>query len=846
MTTAAHTPAPVYTVAGTGPYTITHAYSDADHIAVQVYKTGVATVTLTVDADYTVSPDGSDAQGTVTLTSAAATLYNGYSLSILRATPALQSYAGVTSQREVQLEVQLDSLTRAMQDIVQDQGRFIRVDRAITELSGTNEGALLIGPNGQPYIGSEEWLDAFRSDRVGFSNVAAMVAFAELKIGDRVRTVGYHTSGDRGANAYEVVAAGTGTADGGLYIDLTGSSLQAKGLFPDGHMRPEQFGARGDATDPRVIQANDIAIFSEGTDDATAVQAALDASYVTRLPIALSSFYRIGATLTYQDVIEAHRQEWGADWAPSIIGTGEATSGFVFSASTGNFLEPESGIAASPRGQRKGGTFSNFRIQGPGNLGAEQHGLCIDNMRTVTLRNLRVDGFPTGAGIRLTGRSQGGTYGADLHHIQIGDRVRSDDLPSPIAPMDVRTNGQFWLTTCRWGILLEGPATSNGKLNDFNLTQFYTKGVLEAGLKTRPIPGYTGSDYVSANGKVADFHIYSSGLKIEYQVPVVSATANTVTIAARTPVDASGLYDGDVHTGYRFKAFMEDGAAINDLRTITDDVVAGSQRTLTVDANWTATPSAGDLLTIEFGNDAITTEYGIADYPTGVSLKNAKNWHIGRGQLEELRTPIIVWDELGLQTLTVGSINSRAFSRGIVYKQSEDLCLASLRGQEPLGMDNFPAHAVQIGDILHGPRDFSTTKLDEQYGILHPALNDSGGALERGDVCQFKTSNALLLTKTFGNSVPGPVVIDHARQGQYADGSVAWYRALGITECKVTGTVNRGDLLVPAASGRAETYTGFDRTDPTTWPHPNETVGEARTENASGDGVIFIRVQPRS
>lgn len=49
--------------------------------------------------------------------------------------------------------------------------------------------------------------------------------------GMMVRTLGYYTPGDGGGNDYEIVAAGTGTDDGGSYIDLSGSGLQAKGLF---------------------------------------------------------------------------------------------------------------------------------------------------------------------------------------------------------------------------------------------------------------------------------------------------------------------------------------------------------------------------------------------------------------------------------------------------------------------------------------------------------------------------------------------------------------------------------------------------------------------------------------
>jgi len=75
-----------------------------------------------------------------------------------------------------------------------------------------------------------------------FSTVASMKAAVFLFPGQVVQTKGYYTSGDGGANRYEIVAAGTGTDDGGSYIDLPGSDLQARGIF-DGHIvHAEKFG----------------------------------------------------------------------------------------------------------------------------------------------------------------------------------------------------------------------------------------------------------------------------------------------------------------------------------------------------------------------------------------------------------------------------------------------------------------------------------------------------------------------------------------------------------------------------------------------------------------------------
>lgn len=103
--------------------------------------------------------------------------------------------------------------------------------------------------NGDARKASMTTLVNYISDNIGsspvvFDTVAQMVAATTLEIGDYVVTKGYYSLGDGGANAYEVVAASTGTADGGSYINLTGTSLQAQGIFEDA-LSIKQFGASG-------------------------------------------------------------------------------------------------------------------------------------------------------------------------------------------------------------------------------------------------------------------------------------------------------------------------------------------------------------------------------------------------------------------------------------------------------------------------------------------------------------------------------------------------------------------------------------------------------------------------
>ncbi len=98
-----------------------------------------------------------------------------------------------------------------------------------------------------------------------FDNVAAMVASIEVNIGDIVQTAGYTTIGDGGGNRYEIVAAATGTDDGGSFIDL--ATHQAKGLFSAQGRDIRQYGAKVDGVtdDSAAMQAVEDALSSYGT-----------------------------------------------------------------------------------------------------------------------------------------------------------------------------------------------------------------------------------------------------------------------------------------------------------------------------------------------------------------------------------------------------------------------------------------------------------------------------------------------------------------------------------------------------------------------------------------------------
>jgi len=150
-------------------------------------------------------------------------------------------------------DVQLVFDTAAQSDFVDGNNRqhylvkiaSIDAGGAVTDLRNSYPISNGLLPYLKPYI----------DNILEFNTVADMVAATWLQVGMVCKTLGYKTIGDGGGNEYEIVAAATGTHDGGSYIDL--ATHQAKGLFPNGEYAVEQWGAVGDKTadDTTSIQA---------------------------------------------------------------------------------------------------------------------------------------------------------------------------------------------------------------------------------------------------------------------------------------------------------------------------------------------------------------------------------------------------------------------------------------------------------------------------------------------------------------------------------------------------------------------------------------------------------------
>lgn len=135
--------------------------------------------------------------------------------------------------------------------------------------SGMPEGGAFVGVGDSVLrndLAAQGGTSLIGNSAIVFNSVADMVAATWLEVGDKVRTLGYYTLGDGGGNDYEIVSVGAGVVDGGSFINLGGINGQAKGLFWDGYINVNQFGAVSSDT-PSLEMAEH---------NTTAIQAAID------------------------------------------------------------------------------------------------------------------------------------------------------------------------------------------------------------------------------------------------------------------------------------------------------------------------------------------------------------------------------------------------------------------------------------------------------------------------------------------------------------------------------------------------------------------------------------------
>lgn len=214
MTTNAFSPAPNYTISGTGPYDIPFFYDVSTDVVATILIDGQVQVQL-LPSDYTVVPEGPTTSGTLFLTSAASILYDGETLVVTRETTVDQVWQGLGSTA-IELEAQLDELTRAVQD-----------------------NAAVISSKLQPSgIWRTNAAETLADNKLEYTTGLPTT----VEVGQTIRTL---TEGYAYAVAPSTATDHDATTANGvkLYV-LPG---------PNGYVTPEQFGAKGDGTNENAI-----------------------------------------------------------------------------------------------------------------------------------------------------------------------------------------------------------------------------------------------------------------------------------------------------------------------------------------------------------------------------------------------------------------------------------------------------------------------------------------------------------------------------------------------------------------------------------------------------------------
>ncbi|MEO0679544.1 MAG: hypothetical protein AAF192_03915 [Pseudomonadota bacterium] len=394
MTVDAYAAAPLYTVAGTGPYAIPFDYGGAAEIDVVATLSGVAT-TLGRGSNYTVDPAGKSSSGAVTLTSAIAGQFAGASLQITRTTPVEQGWEGQTGTREQGLEAQLDQNVRALQDLGQRTtlldavlGRSLRgplAEGAVNEVPGSAARAgrlLAFDGAGSPIAYASAGLQtAALTDAIsdwvaiGLTNVPVGV--------DVIFVLGHAAPHDGGHAALELMPGDQSaiTAAPGRVQTANGRWFE---ISTKQRIYVEQFGARGD----------------DATDNLTPLTNALRWTLGREVPChAAKGVYRFSDTI---DIVETDLNKFRSGWG--LRGAGKFATTFRLTAA------PTTRRAAI---RVEGGDddeihdlgfarFADFTLDQSTRRAFDADGIFFKNTSRTDLERIHVDGFK-GNGIAFAG-----------------------------------------------------------------------------------------------------------------------------------------------------------------------------------------------------------------------------------------------------------------------------------------------------------------------------------------------------------------------------------------------------------------------------------------------------------
>lgn len=296
MTVEAWTQTPEYTIAGIGPYAITHPYVAGAIRARVRLETGL--VQDLISTEYSVTPEVSETLGNLFLSLSAAATHAGRKLIIDRVTPDEQGFLPVLGEREAGLAAQLDRMVQADQEIRTEVAGALRI-RGVLNSFDLADGTVPIrdgdrirsGPTAAQIEEAQSYATQAAAARDGAANSATQAALYDgpwlrdvaALLADVTLAYGPGASGVATGNIVRTRAEGfayeAAASDATDHHVTTAGGVKLYVLPVGGGFDVRAFGAVGDGA----------------TDDTAAFQVAANAARAFHL--APGKIYRIAGTV---------------------------------------------------------------------------------------------------------------------------------------------------------------------------------------------------------------------------------------------------------------------------------------------------------------------------------------------------------------------------------------------------------------------------------------------------------------------------------------------------------------------------------------------------------------------
>ena len=602
------------------------------------------------------------------------------------------------------------------------------------------------------------------------------------------------------AKFYYTVDSSVGLSDSATE-DLGVAGLVASPLGE--FITPEYFGGAGD----------------DSTDNKSAFEKCWASGYTTWIP---EGTWRCTSEASFPTPSSYGGQAWSTDYKPKILGSGMGKTIVKFTHTSGYGWKTDIMDGAGST-QYLGLHIEGIEFVGPGVTTGDLSGLGIAQTRMVVVRDCLFRGFAAGAGVKLYATSNGGLFNPKIEGCYFGIRYK------PNGSNGYSLADDLYPYTNRYSVWVNGNNDSGSGVNDAVIKDNQMKNCLVSHIYIRGHGTVTSGNDSCANLRSLANHFFAKPARDVQNFNPSSITSTTFVMPVTTVNTTSGDYVG-------MRVYIESGTGEGQRREITGDVVSGSTRTITINPGWTTNPDVSSNMNIEWGDPTVNSDslIGIDNYPSGIFASNIIRSRCAHSQYEDMEPPVVLDADCSDEFKFDSHVEN---SNGvfIVHANSQQPP-GLLLGDRVRGSNRYPTASIMTASVLL--RAQGDTGPTGNFGFVHLGTNKEGSDLEDGDVVRLRTSNASVygVQKTGSNGQDLLSVVYGGSGKTFANDDLCTLWMSGsIAECKVTGTVARGDTLV------SSTTAGRAKADNTV-TDPKKILGYALAENASGNATITIKI----